>query len=659
MTRPASLLPKLALFAVSAVVSALVASVAVNAAGNPGPVSTAGTAPAYLLAGPATPSGSNAPVAFDEAPAGTPQPLPALTQAELQVAAQSMIGARPAAWVNPTGFPRVAPISQFDGGALQAYNCTLASGAMLARLASGIVTDGSTLRGLQDKQVGGTSLNNLSQALWHGYGVSYQYGLVSLPSLKALLRAGYGAVAQGVYGEVPVQLRLQADFTGGHAIYLDGYFPGDSTHGIPEAYYVIDPLGYPWAGYEGDWWPAAAVDQFLTAFSGGSRASAMWAYPPGGTPPAVVAPDVLPMPPDPPSGGPSPSESAAPSESGLPSASALPSESAPVTPSQTAPATPGPGGSGGPTQHWWYAGDLAVLAPVIKAVADASDGGVELLPLFDICVRVAKPAGCPIGLTATVKLRAATALQAPPGPAVTVQFVDSPTANMAIVGYTVDPATASDVRFWAVGGTPATVGSASAMTTALIGGQTVTLARLDVAASTQYQFQVVAGSGATAAVSPVGSFTTGAGVAQFDVAVGSAPSPSLGLGLGLSPYLHLPQSGLAPPIVPAAQSGPCSLTGPFDGVSYCLLPVVPPDMAACTRATVTYALSGLSSPGVIVRAYPRGGPGGIGGVLEASGPAPSGSLDVGCLASGLTYTVALYAQGDGAGVLAQRTISAP
>ncbi len=203
------------------------------------------------------------------------------------------------------------------------------------------------------------------------------------------------------------------------------------------------------------------------------------------------------------------------------------------------------------------------------------------------------------------------------------------------------------------------MGTASALTTAQIGGQTVTLARLDVAASTQYQFQVAAGNGTSAAVSPVGSFRTGSGVAQFDVAVGSAQSPSLGLGQGFSPYLHVPQAGLAPPIVPAAQSGPCSLTGPFDGVSYCLLPVVPKDMTACAKATVTYALSGIDSPGVVVRAYPQGGGGGVGGVLEASGPAPSGSLDVGCLASGLTYTVALYAQGDGAGVLAQRTVSAP
>ena len=53
------------------------------------------------------------------------------------------------------------PITQFDGGPFQGYDCTLASGAMLARLAFGVVTDGSILRTLQDDQDGGTGLSDL------------------------------------------------------------------------------------------------------------------------------------------------------------------------------------------------------------------------------------------------------------------------------------------------------------------------------------------------------------------------------------------------------------------------------------------------------------------------------------------------------------------
>ncbi len=657
MTRLVSLLPKLLLFAVSALISAFVASVIVSASSNNAPVSSVGDAPAYLLAGPDTPSGTNVPVAFNTVPSGTPAPpLPTLTPTQLQAAAKSLIGAKPVKWVNPTGFPRVTPISQFDGGPLQNYNCTLASGAMLARLASGIVTDGSTLRSLQDKQTGGTSLNDLAQALWRGYGVSYDFGLVRLSSLKALLKAGYGAVVQGVYGQVPTPLRLQSDFTGGHAIYLDGYYAGDAKHGIPEAYYVIDPLGRSWAGYEGDWWPAAAVDAFLMAFSGGDRASAMWAYPPGGTPPQVVNPDVIPMPPDQPTTG---SQSAAPSGSAQPSIEPSASPSASVEPSASASVPSPPPGSTPPWSGPYLAGETAVFAPALQAIRDARDGGISLVPFLDICVRVPRPDGCPVGLAATVVLNIPPLVIEPPGPSVNVLFVDSPTSNMAIVGFTVDPPATSDVRFWAVGVSPAVVGSASAMTTAQVDGKTVVLARLDVAASTEYQFQVVAGSGTSAAVSPVGDFKTGEGVAQFDVSLGSAATPSLGFGTGLSPYLHVPQGALVPPLVIAASPDPsCTDAGTFNGTAFCLEPATV-SVASCATASVTYALSGLDATGVLVRAYPLGGSGGVAGIVEAAGPAPSGTLNVGCLTSGLTYTVALYAQGNDQGVLAQRTLAVP
>ena len=161
------------------------------------------------------------------------------------------------AWLAAAGFPRVVPITQFDGGPLQGSNCTMAAGAMLARLGYGIVTTGSQLRALQPDQEGGTSLSDLEVAIGR-YGVSFSQAPISRLQLRALLYAGAGAVVQGSYGDVPVDLRLQKDFTAGHAIYLDGFRPA-SPDG-PAAYYVLDPLGPTWTGYKGGWWPADVVE---------------------------------------------------------------------------------------------------------------------------------------------------------------------------------------------------------------------------------------------------------------------------------------------------------------------------------------------------------------------------------------------------------------
>jgi hypothetical protein len=157
----------------------------------------------------------------------------------------------------------------------------------------------------------------------------------------------------------------------------------------------------------------------------------------------------------------------------------------------------------------------------------------------------------------------------------------------------------------------------------------------------------------------VGDFKTGAGVVQFDVSAGTASAPSLGFGTGLSPYLHMPQGALVPPMIVAASPDPsCFDTGTFYGKSFCLEPATI-SIASCQTASVTYALSGIDTAGVLVRAYPLGGSGGVAGIVEASGPSPSGTIGVGCLASGLTYTVALYAQNNDQGVLAQRTVTVP
>jgi hypothetical protein len=49
----------------------------------------------------------------------------------------------------------------------------------------------------------------------------------------------------------------------------------------------------------------------------------------------------------------------------------------------------------------------------------------------------------------------------------------------------------------------------------------------------------------------------------------------------------------------------------------------------------------------------------VDGILEVEGPADSGEVAVGCLASGLTYTVALQAIGHDGGILASTQVDVP
>ena len=638
----ATLLPKLALFVVTAVVGATVATVAVSATQDHAPASTAGVAPDYLLAaGSADTPGGTLPVAFNLAPTDPqPSPMATLPPADLALAATALLGSEPTRVLNPTGFPRIPPITQFDGGPFQNANCTLTSGAMLARLGYGIVTSGSTLRTLQDDQVGGTGLDDLGVALWRGYGVAFPSGLIPQHKLKALLAAGFGAVIQGDYSKVPEALRLQASFTGTHAIYLDGYFPGDSVKGIPEAYYVIDPLGRPHAGYEGDWWPASVIDAFGTSFGGG-RVAAMWAFPPGGVPPDVVGPDVLPIPS---SGGAGPAPTLAPGASPTPT----PAPGATPTPA----VAPEPGDTGPSIPAAWSAVERARLGDVIA------------IPELTLCLFEPKPPGCPTGIEGTFRVPQ-QAIQFHLGPKVEVVFVDSDRPNVAMVGFTVDPAAPATVNFWNASGTPATIGTPSSMSSAVLSGKNVMLARLDVLASTTYRYQVVSGSGLFAGESPIGEFTTGGGVQQFGVSLSAAANPAFRLVTGLSPYLHPAPDGFARPMVRMQALGgvPCLESALFGGTSFCVDTGSAP-VASCTRAEVTYALAGITATGVLVRAYPDVGevaPGGgsLDGVLEVSGDAPSGTVSIGCLASGLTYNIALDAVGDDAGILASETITVP
>ena len=129
-------LPRILLFGVMVVVGFVISSAVVLALQDRSPQSAATEAPDYLLAGaPDTPRRvARAGGVQRRAVRARPVPLESLAPADLTAAADSLLGAEPAVYKNPSGFPRIPPITQFDGGPFQGANCTLASGAMLARL---------------------------------------------------------------------------------------------------------------------------------------------------------------------------------------------------------------------------------------------------------------------------------------------------------------------------------------------------------------------------------------------------------------------------------------------------------------------------------------------------------------------------------------------
>ncbi|HET9520111.1 MAG TPA: hypothetical protein VFO73_03605 [Candidatus Limnocylindrales bacterium] len=631
MTALAGLLPKLAAFLIATILGGSVTYVAASAVNRPEVASVAREAPDYLLG-----AKGGAVAAFDLIDAQrNPTVLTGLPPDDLALASATLIDDEPPAGTSPLGFPRVPPVSQFDGGPFAGSNCTLAAGAMLARLGFGIVTSGSILRTLQSDQVGGTDLHDLQNALFHGYGVQFKVGTLKPAQLKSLLGAGYGAVIQGDYGEIPPGLRLQRNFDDPHAIYLDGYYPGDAA--TPEAYYVIDPLGRG-GSYDGDWWPASIVDAFGLGFSSGGRISAAWVFPPGGVAPEVVGPDVLPLPPG-----------------GGPDSTPGPGD------------TPAPSGSGEPTVD--EPGDAEPPTPPVLGDPPLADpgtfGDIDLSPVFTVCLFEPIPPGCPSGVEGIYDVDLPI-LSVDLGPDVEIRFIDSDTPNIALVGFTVDPGAPADVRFWEADGSPATVSTASSMASLELLGQPMTVARLDVLAGTAYHFQVVAGDGLFATSSAVGTFTTGGGVKAFDVAIATEASPAFAVELALSPYVHLAAGSLAPPLLPLDGPVPAAcldLIIDFGGSTYC--PSDGTADASCTQATVSYELVGIDSTAVLVRAFPteagevEGGGASLAGILEVEGPAPGGTVEIGCLGSGLTYSIVLDAIGDADGIIGSRELAVP
>ncbi len=434
-----------------------------------------------------------------ERTAGTSIDVPAMpTDQKLQLVSYTQVagsagssGTLPQTpWLNP-GIPRVPAITQFDRGPVATANCTMASGAMLARLAFGIITTGSQLRALQDVQVGGTTLRNLAAALDRGWGVRFLRGALTPLQLRAVLFAGAGAVIQGTYGEIPMELRLQKDYLAGHSIYLDGFRPPGPDG--PAAYYVIDPLGRPWQGYRGDWWPADVIERFATTFGGGLVYTS-WAFP-GGTVPAthpILPPSAYPGA-TPPGGAPSPGGT-------------FPSPGATTpTPSPTAPADPMPP-SDVPQPPDKESGSVPPTAPDTPK-ADFKAGLSKLVGLFVHCATAPIPADCPPGLIGIITAPGAPAPTAPPPfELLKLLYADPIGPGMYRVVFQSPGGSVPAFWAWPADGSGGSV-RAALVDEALLNGQPVNVATISLEPGRDYSFLATAAGEGVRASSPVVSLS--------------------------------------------------------------------------------------------------------------------------------------------------------
>jgi ribosomal protein L40E len=430
--------------------------------------------------------------------AGAPKPLPALpatSTIQLTSFKQAVASAAPGDRVQPpwwnSSVPRVPAISQFDGGPLQAVNCVMASGAMLARLGYGIVTTGSQLRALQDDQGGPTNYADLAAAVGRGWGVRFFRGDLTALQFRALLWAGAGVEIGVVYGALPVADRLQESFTGNHSIYVDAFRPNGADG--PAAYYVMDPIGHTWAGYRGEWLPAADIEAAAKAHSAG-KISATWVFA-GGVVPAKHP--ILPRDAYPPAG---PGESQQPGRTAGPGQSAAPGESTGPTfdpmPTGDTPASGDP-----PT------GDPPPTVPTFPHpdfVTDAFKMDAGSTTTF--CSVKPTPIGCPSGILGVIGLGGVvTVATASPTDAIKLLYADAIAPGTYQIIYESPPSSTSDLWFW--GTSAGSTLQQADVQPAYIGDQAVSVATITLDPTASYSFVASAAGDGVRTLSTVGSLS--------------------------------------------------------------------------------------------------------------------------------------------------------
>ncbi len=414
----------------------------------------------------------------------SPAPLPSLPATQtlqlvsyVAAAGDTESSAERAPWWS-AGVPRVPAITQFDGGPLGNVNCAMASGAMLARLTFGIVTTGSQMRALQDDQEGGTSMLDVQTAVSRGWGVRFSAGVLSPLQLRALMYAGAGAEIAAMYGEVPVSLRLQKNFTAGHSIYLDGFREAGPEG--PAAYYVIDPLGHSWSGYRGGWWPASIVERSGTVFGSGGIL-ALWGFAGGAAP---TGHPILPR-------------------------SAYPS----TGPSATA----SPGASPGAAEDPMPTGDTSPLGDVDQGTTppsspetprgEATTGSSGFAELLARCAVTPSPSDCPPGLVGQAV--------APSGPAPSGSIAATSPARLRYVTqigpgtwqiiFEAAPNSSPEVFVWP--GDPERRVESGTVELAQLEGQQVNVATVMADPSRSFTFFVTTVEGGVRVTSQIGSVT--------------------------------------------------------------------------------------------------------------------------------------------------------
>lgn len=427
-------------------------------------------------------------VAVGLVPGDNPQPLgqlPANTTVQLasyDAAAQETTapdGKVRAKWWNDS-VPRIPAISQFDGSPLQGVNCVMASGAMLARLAYGIVTTGSQLRALSRDTEGPTSLQDLQNAVYAGWGIKFNLGAATPLQFRALMYAGAGAEIIVNYGAIPANVRLSPNFTGNHAIYIDAFRPAGVEGSTEDEYYVMDPIGHTWAGYKGKWWSATVVERAAGVFGGGRIVTA-WAFARGKVP--FVHP-VLPRtayPPDMPPETPGPGETVGPDGSAGPPVDQMPLGDLPIEVDTTVGTEP-PDGPKFP--HTDFFTDRFGLDTKLSASA---------------CAVIPAPRGCPTGIVGILGTKDVSGTSLP----IKLLYADTIGPGMYQIIFESPTDSTSELLFWnsTTGGTlaPAKVESG------LLSDKAVSIATITLDPATSYSFVATSTSDGIRSVSDIGS----------------------------------------------------------------------------------------------------------------------------------------------------------